>query len=77
MPRKILQGTIESVRDKTILVKVESFYKHPLYGKTIRRSSKYSAHVPREGSLCKQGDKVEIRECAPVSKRKSWELIGK
>ena len=62
MPRRILQGEVVSNRsDKTIVVKVERTYKHPLYKKYIKKDKKYSAHD--ETNKFKTGDFVQIREC--------------
>ncbi len=75
MPKRILQGTVESAtNDKTVLVKVERTYRHPLYKKTVRKSTKYAAHD--ENNLCKVGDEVRIQECRPISKTKSWVVMG-
>jgi small subunit ribosomal protein S17 len=75
MPRRILQGTVVSDKsDKTVIVRVERRVTHPLYKKIIRRSKKYAAHD--ENNAYKAGDIVAIRECAPISKRKCWEVIG-
>lgn len=75
MPKRILQGVVVSDKqDKTIVVKVERRIAHPLYRKFIKRSKKYSAHD--EANICKVGDIVRIRECAPISKNKSWELVA-
>lgn len=74
MPRRILQGKVTSAkRDKTITVEVERRVLHPLYRKFIKRSKKYSAHD--EQNVCKEGDTVKIRECRPISKHKTWELV--
>jgi small subunit ribosomal protein S17 len=74
MPRRILQGVVVSdTNDKTIIVKVERRFKHPVYKKFIRRSKKFAAHD--EANQCKVGDIVRIRECAPISKRKTWEVV--
>ncbi len=74
MPRRILQGKVTSTkRDKTITVEVERRVMHPLYRKFIKRSKKYSAHD--EQNVCKEGETVKIRECRPISKSKTWELI--
>ena len=59
--------------DKTIVVKSERKVRHPLYGKYIRRSTKY--HVHDENNECKIGDTVTIKECRPMSKTKSWMLV--
>ena len=75
MPRRILQGTVTSDRnDQTVTVAVERRFKHPVMKKTIRKSKKYRAHDP--GNEFKTGDKVRIRECAPVSKTKRWEVVA-
>lgn len=75
MPKRILQGVVVSDKqDKTIVVKVERRVRHPLYEKFIKRSKKYAAHD--ESNSCKIGDIVRIRECAPISKSKTWELVA-
>jgi len=74
MPRRVLQGVVVSDKmDKTITVKVERRVMHPLYKKFIRRSKKYAAHD--ENNTFKIGDVVKIRECSPISKRKTWEIV--
>ncbi|MBC8269294.1 MAG: 30S ribosomal protein S17 [Rhodospirillaceae bacterium] len=74
MPKRILQGVVVSDKmDKTVTVKVERRFKHPLYKKFIRRSKKYAAHD--ENNVVKIGDVVKIRECRPISKRKTWEVV--
>ncbi|WP_019646036.1 30S ribosomal protein S17 [Novispirillum itersonii] len=74
MPKRILQGVVVSdAMDKTIVVKVERRFMHPLYKKFIKRSKKYAAHD--EANQAKIGDVVRIRECRPLSRRKSWELV--
>lgn len=75
MPKRVLQGKVVSnACDKTVSVLVERIYTHPLYKKTVKRSKKYAAHD--EANACKPGDVVQIRECAPRSKTKCWEVIG-
>jgi len=75
MPRRVLQGKVVSdAGEKTIVVLVERRVAHPVYKKFITRSKKYMAHD--EGNTAKTGDMVRIRECRPISKRKTWELIG-
>ena len=59
--------------DKTITVLVVRQVKHPLYKKYIRRSTKVHAHD--EQNECREGDKVIIEECRPLSKNKSWRLV--
>ena len=74
MPKRILQGVVVSDKsDKTIVVKVERRFTHPLFKKTVRRSKNYKAHD--EKNACKQGDMVKIEECAPISKHKRWTVI--
>lgn len=76
MPRRVLQGTVTSdVTDKTVTVSVERAFKHPLFGKTIRKSKKYHAHDAE--NTCKTGDVVSIRECRPFSKTKRFEVLNK
>jgi small subunit ribosomal protein S17 len=74
MPRRILQGVVVSDKqDKTVIVRVERRMMHPIYKKFIRRSKKFAAHD--ENNVGKMGDVVRIRECAPISKTKKWELV--
>ena len=71
---RTLTGQVVSDKmDKTIVVKRERKVRHPLYGKYIRRSTKY--HVHDENNECKIGDTVMIKECRPLSKTKSWMLV--
>ena len=73
MPKRILTGTVVSDKgDKTVVVKVERKVKHPLYGKIITRSAKYHAHVEDEAATA--GDLVEIEECRPISRTKTWRV---
>ena len=74
MPRRVLQGEVVSDKsDKTVVVRVERTYKHPLYKKYIKKDKKYSAHD--ENNKFKIGDFVQIRECSPKSKTKNFEVI--
>ena len=59
--------------DKTVVVRIERKFKHPLYGKYIRKHKKF--HVHDESNEAHIGDKVKIEEFQPVSKTKSWKLI--
>lgn len=69
-----VQGRVSSDKmDKSIVVTIERKVKHPLYGKFIRRTTKL--HVHDENNEAKLGDLVEIRECRPLSKTKSWTLV--
>ena len=74
MPRRILEGKVVSDKgDKTIVVRVERRFMHPVYKKFITRSKKYAAHD--EANAFKEGDLVSIQECRPISKRKRWEVL--
>jgi len=74
MPKRTLQGTVVSDKqDKTIVVKVERRFTHPLLKKTVRRSKNYHAHD--EGNAAKVGQTVWIKEAAPISKLKRWVLV--
>ena len=76
MPKRILEGLVVSDKgDKTIIVKVERTFLHPVMKKTVRRSKKYHAHD--ELNVCKAGEIVKIIECAPRSKLKTWEVLSK
>lgn len=76
MPKRNLEGLVTSNKmDKTITVLVERRFSHPLLKKTVRRSKKYHAHD--EGNRYEVGDRVRIEECAPISRMKSWTVVGK
>lgn len=76
MPKRVLTGTVVSDKtDKTVVILVERKVKHALYGKIIRRTKKYHAHD--ENNTFKEGEIVRIEECAPISKLKTWKVIGK
>ena len=71
---RTFQGSVLSAKmDKTITVLVVRQIKHALYKKYIRRSTKVHAHD--EKNKCREGDKVIIEECRPLSKNKSWRLV--
>lgn len=71
-PRKI--GVVKSDgRDKTRKVSIDFSVKHPKYGKYMRKST--VLHVHDEKNESKLGDRVEIAECRPISKTKSWTLL--
>ncbi|MGV6801931.1 MAG: 30S ribosomal protein S17 [bacterium] len=75
MPKRIMQGSVVSDKgDKTVIVKIERKFTHPLFKKTVRRSKRYHAHD--EKNEFSVGDLVRIQECAPKSKHKRWEVIG-
>ena len=72
--RKELIGIVVSDKaDKTITVKVETYKKHPLYGKRVKYSKKYAAHD--EKNIAKVGDTVKIVQTRPLSKTKRYELV--
>jgi small subunit ribosomal protein S17 len=74
MPKRVLQGTVVSDKnDKTIVVRVERRFTHPVLKKTIRRSKKYHAHDA--DNKFKVGDIVSIEESAPISKNKRWVVL--
>tara|TARA_R110000868_G_scaffold409973_2_gene696747 strand:+ start:2713 stop:2946 length:234 start_codon:yes stop_codon:yes gene_type:complete len=74
MPKRILQGVVVSDKsDKTIVVKVERRFTHPLLKKTVRRSKKYKAHD--ETNQRKVGELVSIEETKPISKDKTWIVV--
>lgn len=72
--RKVRTGVVVSDKmDKTITVAVERLMRHPLYGKTIKRTKKFKAHD--ENNECKVGDIVTIMETRPLSRDKRWRLV--
>jgi small subunit ribosomal protein S17 len=74
MPKRVLQGTVVSDKnDKTVVVRVERRFTHPVLKKTIRRSKKYHAHDAENKH--KVGEVVSIEETAPISKNKRWVVL--
>jgi small subunit ribosomal protein S17 len=72
--RKTRTGVVASDKmDKTIVVTISTTKAHPLYGRIMKRSSKFKAHD--ENNECGIGDTVEIMECRPLSKDKVWRLV--
>lgn len=72
--RKVREGLVLSNRmDKSIVVSVERKFKHPRYGKFLKKRSKLVAHD--EKNECNIGDKVKVMETRPLSKTKSWRLV--
>lgn len=72
--RKVYVGVVVSaVNDKTITVKVETHRRHPLYGKRVQYTKKFTAHD--EQNIAKVGDTVEIMECRPLSATKHYRLV--
>jgi small subunit ribosomal protein S17 len=75
MPKRILQGTVVSDKqDKTVVVKVERRFTHPLLKKTVRRTKNYHAHD--EANVVKVGQTVRIEESKPLSKLKRWVVVA-
>lgn len=75
MPKRVLQGTVVSDKnEKTVVVKVERRFTHPVMKKTVRMSKKYKAHD--ESNACKVGDVVFIEESRPISKDKTWVVVS-
>jgi small subunit ribosomal protein S17 len=69
--RKVRQGRVVSDKmEKTVVVAVESRVRHPLYGRIVRRTKRYKAHD--ETNQYHVGDVIEIVECRPLSKDKTW-----
>ena len=74
MPKRILQGVVVSDKqEKTLVVRVERRFTHPLLKKTVRRSKRYHAHD--EANVYKAGEFARFIECAPKSKWKTWEVL--
>src|ERR1700754_3015669 len=74
MPKRMLQGVVVSDKqDKTVVVKVERRFTHPLLKKTVRRTKNYHAHD--EANTFKTGQQVSIEESAPISKLKRWRVL--
>jgi small subunit ribosomal protein S17 len=72
--RKVRVGVVVSdAMDKTVVVRIDRQVRHPLYGKTIRRSSKLTAHD--EANDAHVGDTVRVTETRPLSKTKRWRLV--
>jgi small subunit ribosomal protein S17 len=74
MPVKQKIGIVISNKmQKTIVVKIEDRYSHPMYSKTLIKTKKYLAHD--EVEECNIGDEVLVQECRPLSRRKRWKLV--
>jgi len=72
--RKQRVGVVTSTKmDKTITVLIERKIKHPIYGKFMKKSKKFTAH--NENNECNEGDTVKIMETRPLSKKKRWRLV--
>jgi small subunit ribosomal protein S17 len=74
MPVKQKIGIVISNKmQKTIVVKIENKYPHPIYSKILVKTKKYVVHD--EEQACNIGDQVLVQECRPLSKRKRWKLV--
>ena len=71
--QELVGKVISAKNDKNITVLVETYKKHPLYGKRVKYSKKYAAHD--EKNVAKEGDTVRIRATRPLSKTKRYELV--
>lgn len=72
--RKVRTGVVVSdAMEKTVVVRISSQLRHPLYGKTVRRSTKLKAHD--EGQTAGVGDTVRIVETRPLSRTKRWRVV--
>ena len=72
-PRALTGRVVSNKMRKTIAVEIERLIKHPTYGKYIRRTTKLLAHD--ENNESREGDKVSISPCRPLSRRKSYKLV--
>ena len=76
MPKRTLQGVVVSDKQaKTVVVRVERRFTHPVMKKTVRRTKKYHAHD--EDNAIKAGETVRIEETKPISKLKTWKVLDK
>lgn len=74
MPKRLLQGVVVSDKaEKSVVVRVERRFTHPLLKKVVRRSKRYMAHD--ENNAHKEGETVWIQESAPISKSKRWKVV--
>ncbi len=72
--RKTKEGEVISDRmDKTVVVAVQRFVRHRLYGRTIRKTNKFKVHD--ENNQCQVGDRVRIMETRPLSSQKRWRVV--
>lgn len=71
--RTMTGRVVSNKMDKSAAVLVERLVKHPVYGKYVKRSTKFLVHD--EGNVCQQGDLVSIASCRPISKNKTFKLV--
>jgi len=64
---------VSNMMDKTVVVVINEYVKHPLYKKTMKRTIRFKAHD--EGNICGVGDKVSVMETRPLSKDKRWRVV--
>jgi len=72
--RTVTGRVVSNKMDKTVSVAVERLVKHPVYGKYVRRTTRFLAHD--EANECREGDLVSAAECRPLSKRKAWRVVN-
>ena len=73
--KRTIIGIVTSIKmDKTIVVSFERRVPDPVYGKVVKKRTKYYVHD--EDNTCQLGDKVEFVECRPLSKTKHWKLVN-
>jgi small subunit ribosomal protein S17 len=72
--RTVTGRVVSDKMNKSVSVAIERLIRHPEYGKYVRRTSKVLAHD--ENNECKTGDRVEIRECRPISRHKAWRVVN-
>ncbi len=73
MAKEVIGVVVSDKMDKTVIVQVERQILHPLYGKPVKKWSKFVAHDPE--NKCGLGDKVKIKPCRPLSKTKRWKVV--
>ena len=71
--RTVTGRVVSNKMDKTVAVLVERLVKHPVYGKYVKRSTKFLVHD--ENNQCNEGDIVAIASCRPISKHKTFKLV--
>ncbi|MDD4915043.1 MAG: 30S ribosomal protein S17 [Methylococcales bacterium] len=71
--RTVTGRVVSNKMDKTVAVLVERLVKHPVYGKYVKRSTKFLVHD--ENNQCQEGDLVTIASCRPISKNKTFKLV--
>ena len=64
---------VSNKMQKTVVIKVENRFSHPVYAKTMVKTKKYLVHD--EAEICNIGDQVLVQECRPLSKKKHWKLV--